>query len=402
MNKNYRIITLLGTISGMVFFIPYYFNYLFIDFSILKMDNNYLLYTIACFLCYIPGGIIADRYSEEKLISYSLLLTGIGNLTLIYSKNEFILIFSFITLAMGGILLFWASSIKFILKLNTKYEVGRTLGLFECGKGIFGVIVMTLYYFMLHFNLYTLRTLLIFFSYFLIFYSYFIYIKLKDLIITLNIEVDKVEKIKRDQKIFELFKCKKIWIIGGVILINYILYVNTIYMNEFLYKLYDFEHRQIILFAFLRIYILKLVLGPISGLFLDKIGSALKFFIIVFLIYIFIEIMYMATPLDLEFRPFIIFNTVVITALSTIFNTIFFSLIPEFKLEASGRVIGIISAVGFLPGLVLVDLKRFLKLIPSYSSYECLFLINTLVAILGLFFSIKLYYKNNLKVIDYK
>ena len=388
MKKNrWIIIIALGIASGLTFLLPFYFKYLFVEFqdkyliSSDSFEQIYIAYGLVALVSYIPSGFLAERYSPKNLIPISLVISGVTGLFTTLNLTFLQLAVIFMIFAASNILLFWVSSIKFILSLGNKFESGRILGVFEGGKGIAGVIFTLLYFFFIVPERMGINFIILVYSVLNILMGMYLWWLLR-----------KVE-IKRSAplKVKKIIKSKKVWAIGGLIFLNYILYSNMVYTNNYLYDLYRFSRVEVVFFACIRIYFLKVVVGPLSGYFVDKLGSALKMFIVTFFIYIFTAIIYISTPSNSELILFIMLNTLVIAILSTVFNTIFFALIPEFDLPTNSKIIGVVSAIGFLPDLFYPIVGK--NLINTYGNmaYKYFFLLNITAAIIGLGVSIYSY-----------
>jgi nitrate/nitrite transporter NarK len=381
------IIIILGIASGLTFLLPYYFKYLFIEFeykysiSSVSFKQIYTFYGFVTLLSYIPGGYLADKYSARKLISFSLLLSGITGLFTTLNLSFPGLVIAFSVFAISNTLLFWVSSVKLILNLGNKYESGRILGVFEGSKGIAGVIFAILYFFFIIPEKFGIDFIILTYSILNILLGILIWYLFRDL----------KELSSPPMEIPEIIKNKKIWIIGILIFFNYILYSNMVYTNNYLYDLYRFSETTIILFAYLRIYALKIIIGPLSGYFVDKLGSAMKLFMLTFFLYIFTEIVFISTPSNAELISFIVFNTIIITILSLVFNTIFFALIPEFNLPINGKIIGFISVIGFLPDIFYYKIGSNLIKTHGPLAYKYFFLLNISTAIMGLIFTFIVY-----------
>ena len=381
MKKNrWIIIIALGIASGLTFLLPFYFKYLFVEFqdkyliSPDSFEQIYIAYGLVALISYIPSGFLAERYSPKKLIPISLIISGATGLFTTFNLSFLQLTVVFMVFAASNILLFWVSSIKFILSLGNRFESGRILGVFEGGKGIAGMIFTLLYFLFIVPERAGINFIILVYSILNIFMGIYLWWWLRD------VEIKRTAPLK----VKRIIRSKKVWAIGGLIFLNYILYSNMVYTNNYLYDLYQFSRVKIVFFACMRIYLFKVVVGPLSGYFVDKLGSALKLFILTFFIYIFTAIIYISTPSNPELILFIMLNTLVIAMLSTVFNTIFFALIPEFDLPINSKIIGVVSAIGFLPDLFYPVIGK--NLINTYGNmaYKYFFLLNITAAIIGL------------------
>ena len=81
--KKYITVVALGLAGGSIYFLPY-IKYVFYDAQIAAMGINNTqsglllsMYTIGNMILYIPGGILADKFSPKKSLIISLLGTAV-------------------------------------------------------------------------------------------------------------------------------------------------------------------------------------------------------------------------------------------------------------------------------------------------------------------------------------
>ncbi|MBX9867621.1 MAG: MFS transporter [Burkholderiales bacterium] len=111
--------------------------------SATQLGYLYSILGVFFFVCYLPSGWIADRFSPRKLISFSL--AGTGLLGLWYatfpSFNQLLIIFCGWGITAG--LTFWGSLIKQVNLLSREDEQGRFYGALDGGRGLIEAILAT-------------------------------------------------------------------------------------------------------------------------------------------------------------------------------------------------------------------------------------------------------------------
>lgn len=128
------LVCLLGFAQGVIFLLPYMSGpYYTTMIKMLNCTNEELgslmsILGIVMFLTMIPGGWVADRFETRKLVSLSLVLTGLGGFSL-----AFITTFKFYYIMWGVMslisnLLYWSAAIKFIRIITTEEEQGKAYG----------------------------------------------------------------------------------------------------------------------------------------------------------------------------------------------------------------------------------------------------------------------------------
>ena len=82
--RRWLLITVLGFSGGIIFLLPWLFEVFYTPLgSALGLNHTELgslvsIFGIVSMICYFPGGWLADRVSSRKLITTSLLATGVG------------------------------------------------------------------------------------------------------------------------------------------------------------------------------------------------------------------------------------------------------------------------------------------------------------------------------------
>ena len=94
-------------------------------------------------ITYIPSGWLADRFSSRKLLSLSLLATGLLGIwfSTMPSYSSLLVIYAAWGIATG--LAFWAAHIKLVSMLASKDQQGRFFGILDGGRGLVEAFLAT-------------------------------------------------------------------------------------------------------------------------------------------------------------------------------------------------------------------------------------------------------------------
>ncbi|HKJ79364.1 MAG TPA: MFS transporter, partial [Prolixibacteraceae bacterium] len=117
--------------------------------EVFNMSNTELgdaiaVYGITAMLSYFPSGILADRFSARKLMSFSLLATALGGIWLFLFPSLKILPFLYGYWGITTILLFWSAMIKATREWGGELAQGRAFGLLDGGRGLVAAGVASL------------------------------------------------------------------------------------------------------------------------------------------------------------------------------------------------------------------------------------------------------------------
>jgi MFS family permease len=99
------------------------------------------LYGITAVISYFFGGFIADKWEARKLLSLSLILTGIGGFWMTMIPSIFTLKVLYAFWGVSTILLFWAALIKATRQWGNEHNQGLSFGLLDGGRGFFAATI---------------------------------------------------------------------------------------------------------------------------------------------------------------------------------------------------------------------------------------------------------------------
>ena len=97
-------------------------------------------YGIVNFICYFPGGILADKFSCKSLIVFSCIGTALAGFWFWTMPSFIWLVVIHAIFAITTVFTFWAAMVKSINRLGEAEEQGRLFGLLEGGRGLIGTI----------------------------------------------------------------------------------------------------------------------------------------------------------------------------------------------------------------------------------------------------------------------
>ena len=121
------------SIAGSVIYELPYIKYVYYDkfveaFGMTNAQAGFLLsaYAIGCLILYIPGGILADKFSTKRMLVLSLFGTGILGLIMAFSMNYTTALVVFFLFAVTTSFVFWAALNKGLRILGGKEDSGQT------------------------------------------------------------------------------------------------------------------------------------------------------------------------------------------------------------------------------------------------------------------------------------
>ena len=149
------VLVILSAATGLIYQLPY-LRYSYYDamleafgYTNVQLGNLMSVYGIGSLICYILGGIAAEKFPAKYLLSSGQLLTGLaGFLFAMFPPYPIALAISFFW-AFATSLIFWPTLITYIGKLGSESEQGRMYGLLEGLRGfittLIGVGIVTVF-----------------------------------------------------------------------------------------------------------------------------------------------------------------------------------------------------------------------------------------------------------------
>jgi len=108
------------------------------ELSSLQIGTLNAMFGILALVCYLPGGWLADRFSARRLLTLSLLASGLGGLYMASVPGYAGLLAVHAFWGVFSILTFWAALIKAIRLWSGARAQGRAFGILDGGRGAVG------------------------------------------------------------------------------------------------------------------------------------------------------------------------------------------------------------------------------------------------------------------------
>lgn len=389
--RKYLSILALSAAGGSIYLIPY-IRYVFYDHQIAAMGitNQQLgllttIYAIGCMSLYVPGGMIADKYSTKICILLSLLSTTA--LTVIYAFNMgyYMSLIIWFLFAFTTTFVFWGSLFKTIRLIASDEEQGFMFGLYYMGNGLMGALVnsIAIWAMKLSDNMNTQ-----FFNAVMIYAASTL---VAALLVWLFIKEDKEKsqdlKVNEFQfsQVKELVKNPILWIFSFIIFAGYAIYSSTSYFTPYLTEVVGISPEESGVLSIFRTYIFYMF-APLSGLLADKvIKSTSKWFTALFLILalLFVGVLFIPSGASVKF---VSLYTLLPGMFGLALYGIVFSIAQETRIPAAvmGTAVGIASIIGYTPDFFMATLFGTWLDKFGTNGYNYIFIFLSAVSLLGL------------------
>lgn len=358
--RRWLIMTCLCLSGGIIYLLPYLREVYYIPLQkVLHLSNTQLgllmsVFGIVAMISYLPGGWLADRVSPRKLLTLSLVATGMAGLYFATFPSYQVCIAIHAFWGLSCTLTFWAALIKATRNWASSTEQGRAFGILESGRGIAEVASSTAFlavFAKLGSEKFALSQVIILFSVLNIIIGIMTWFSLRDSTRD-NLKKEEKETIGL-KEVIKVLKMPVVWLISIVILAAYSAYWGSYYFTPFAT---DVFFMSVVFGGALGVG--KMWIKPISalgaGFLADKIGPsrtvAWSFVILIFSFGVFIF-----TPGNPKLVLILVINTAIAAAAIFALRGVYFALLEEggVPLGVTGTATGALSVIGYTPDVFM-------------------------------------------------
>jgi nitrate/nitrite transporter NarK len=378
--------------GGLIYLLPFLREVYYLPLQeALSLSNTELGFLMSTFgatamICYFPGGWLADRISPRKLITVSMLSTGVVGL---YFATFPSYTFSIIVHALWGVsctLTFWAAMIKATRNWAPSDQQGRAFGILEGGRGIAEIASSTAFlavFAQLGSGRFGLSWVIVLFSVSNILIGVMAWSTLDD-------GTAEGGRFRTGlAEIRNVLRTPVVWWISLVIFTAYSAYWGSFYFTPYATEVFLMS----VVFGG-AIGVGKMWLKPIAalgaGFLADKIGAS-KTISWSFAILIFSFSIFIFTPGNPGLVMLLVVNTAVASLAIFALRGVYFALLEEGGLPfvLTGTVTGVVSVVGYTPDVFMpLTGGIILDSLPDDLRYRVLFAFIALLCIVGLLASL--------------
>lgn len=401
LRRNFIAILLVAAGGTIIYGLPYFrYDYYDAYLQTYNLTNTQMgvfgsIFGIFGMISYFFGGYVADKFSTKKVLSVSLILTGLGGFAHLLPLSYGALLGLYALWGFTSLFAFWPACVKAVRMLSDPTDQGKGYGIFEGARGVAAAIMAPLG--VLFFTMGAkklddalgMKYIIIFYSVITVLSGLLVHFKMKDE------KMNDGEKIKlTDLK--AVLKMPTVWIIGIVTFCTYVFCLSIYYFIPYATSLLG---ASVVFGATLSA--LKRYISPVSnvggGFLSDKVGTSN-------LLLISFVIMGLGTA-AIIFLPLKASMTIVFAILYLViyfFFNVNYALTwammeeGEVPMRLSGTAAGVIATIGYLPEIFISLLAgNLLDKYPGVTGYRYFFIF--LIAMMGLGVVSVLIWRNHLK-----
>lgn len=363
-NKNYGkflVLFILATGAGIIYQLPYIRETFYVPLqNAMGLTNQQMGilssgYATMATISYFLGGVVADKFSPRKLLTFSFITSGILGLYFSTFPSFTVSRIIFVLLGISTIITYWSALIKATRMLGDSSEQGRLFGLQEGIRGIMNAIVV--FIMLWAFNQFADETIGVSWAIkvcaitnILLGIAHWFLIK--------DNENDKNHKSESFGELFsglfKVMKYPKTWLLVGIVFTAYSIYGLSAYSTTYMVNFYGLSVESSAALGGTR-YIIQGFGGILGGFLADKIGSRVKVILGGFIALIISYTGYLVFPETGSILTLLMANFVFGMFIIYVVRSLYFAIIDDAGIDISltGRTAGLVSCLGYTPDIFM-------------------------------------------------
>ncbi|MCC0699390.1 MFS transporter [Clostridioides sp. ZZV15-6383] len=350
-----------------------------------QIGNLLSLYGLVGMVSYFIGGWFADRFSVRKLITFSLIASGILGFYFSTFPSYSMILLIFVLWGFTTILTFFSASVKVVRMQGSESEQGRIFGFYEGLSGVSGTLIsfIGLYFFG------KFAEITVGFKYVVWLYSAASIIC--GILLFFLVE-DKKDSGTSDEglsikSLLKVVTMPKAWLIGLIIFSTYLVFSSLTYLSPYLSEVYVMPMTLVSALSIIRTYVIKMGASPVAGVITDKVGSSIRVMFVGFILMTVSTAAYLVIPKSAGFIWIAVINMIILSVILFGFRGIYFASVSEsnISLETTGAVVGFASFIGFSPDAFYYTIAG--NWLDKYgqTGYTYIFILSVVCAVIGIF-----------------
>ena len=399
--RHWLIMVVLSFSGGIIFLLPFLFEVYYrsvadaLGLTNTEMGILFSAFGVTSLIVYFPGGWLADRISPRKLMTSSLLTTGLGGLWFATLPTYEIVVAIHIFWGVSITLLFWGAMIRVTRNWAPPDQQGKAFGVLETLRGIGEASTHSVLLFVFAWLGSTQQALTV------------VITQLSLIIIALGVlSWFVIEDVSRDdastnemarvtlRDIIAVLKMPVIWLIAIVVLCAYCAYWGSFTTTPYSSDVFMTTVAIAGAISIGRMW-LKPVAALIAGFVADAFGIAVSVAVLFAVLIVCFSTIGLISPEPAKL-PVVLINVAIVALAVFALRGIYFALLEEggVPLAVTGTAGGIISAIGFTPDIFMpIFFGVITDSYPGADGYRYFYLVTSGFCAVGLVAAMTIYFR---------
>ncbi len=399
--RRWLVMSVLSFSGGIIFLLPFlreiYYRPMAGALSLTNTELGVLMsvFGFTSMVAYFPGGWLADRVSPRRLMTTSLILTGLAGLYFSTFPSYKISVAIHAFWGVSITLLFWGAMIRVTRNWAPADQQGRAFGWLESLRGVGEVVTssgLLLVFAWLGSGDNAMSVVIAQLSSIVIALGVLSWFVIED--ITAETSGDETKKKVGWHEVTGLLRMPVIWMISCVVLCAYCAYWTSFYFTPYASDVFLTTAAVAGAIGVGRMW-LKPLAAIIAGYVADRFGVAISISVL-FVVLVGSFVIFATLPGTPAMFYFMLANVAIAGIAIFAIRGIYFALLEEggIPLAVTGTAAGIVSAVGFTPDIFMPLLGGvLLDTYPGVEGYRYFYLVTAVICALGLCASLLIYFK---------
>ncbi len=399
--RHWLIMVVLSFSGGIIFLLPFLFEVYYrsvadaLGLTNTEMGILFSAFGVTSLIVYFPGGWLADRISPRKLMTSSLITTGLGGLWFATLPTYEIVVAIHIFWGVSITLLFWGAMIRVTRNWAPPDQQGKAFGVLETLRGIGEASTHSVLLFVFAWLGSTEQALTV------------VITQLSLVIIALGVlSWFVIEDVSRDgasnnemasvtlRDIIAVLKMPVIWLIAIVVLCAYCAYWGSFTTTPYSSDIFMTTVAVAGVISVGRMW-LKPIAALIAGFVADAFGIAVSVAVLFAVLVVCFSTIGLISP-EPGKLPVVLINVAIVALAVFALRGIYFALLEEggVPLAVTGTAGGIISAIGFTPDIFMpIFFGVITDSYPGADGYRYFYLVTSGFCAVGLVAAMTIYFR---------
>lgn len=399
--RHWLIMVVLSFSGGIIFLLPFLFEVYYrsvadaLGLTNTEMGILFSAFGVTSLIVYFPGGWLADRISPRKLMTSSLITTGLGGLWFATLPTYEIVVAIHIFWGVSITLLFWGAMIRVTRNWAPPDQQGKAFGVLETLRGIGEASTHSVLLFVFAWLGSTEQALTV------------VITQLSLVIIALGVlSWFVIEDVSRDgasnnemasvtlRDIVAVLKMPVIWLIAIVVLCAYCAYWGSFTTTPYSSDIFMTTVAVAGVISVGRMW-LKPIAALIAGFVADAFGIAVSVAVLFAVLVVCFSTIGLISP-EPGKLPVVLINVAIVALAVFALRGIYFALLEEggVPLAVTGTAGGIISAIGFTPDIFMpIFFGVITDSYPGADGYRYFYLVTSGFCAVGLVAAMTIYFR---------
>lgn len=379
------VITVAGAmIYGLPYFRSYYYDAYLETYHLTNTQMGMFgtMFGVFGMVSYLFGGVVADMVSPRKLMSISLILTGLGGLLHLMNPSYAMLLGIYMLWGFTSLFAFWPSLLKALRQLADPDEQSKATGFMDGGRGVVNAVQLAVTLAIFNYlskktgNLAGLNGVIIFYSAVVILLGIALFFLMKD-----EKTQEKSEKFNF-KEVFHVVKMPAVWILSLILCCTYTMNIMFYYFTPYATSVLGIASTGAAMLTMLAQYI-RPIASFSGGIVADKIGRSKVMYCTFTMMAACTIVLVISGKISLV--PFVVLCALIYFAMYAGYSLVFSMMaeggVPE---KSAGTAIGIVCTLGYLPEVICPVISG--KVLDSMGTagYKSLFIWIAVMMVIGI------------------